>query len=364
MNSSTTSATVVDVARLAGVSVGTVSRVLNGYSNVSAANLERVQKAMLDLGYEKCRSAEQLVSRRGGVRIQTGNIGVIFSEMGSSWADHPLVAAYSMGVEQACQKKGFHALIEFSEKGDALPRCVRENKVDALLIKGTRGLPAYLEELPKGLPTVCVGLNDPTANIQQVAPDNRGAGWVAADYLWGIGHRRIGFVCPELRHPMFLARFHGYEAFLRSRQGFDPALCAVDDSHESTGVPEFRPPDMSAAVEKLLAAPGEPVTAIIAANDWMAHGVYAALATAGKSIPEDVSVMAFDNAMAVCTSLRPQLTSYAIPFGEVAYAAAMKVIEKIQNPDVLWNHSLHLVRGSLVERESVKPLNLLAEDMT
>ncbi|OJV04078.1 MAG: hypothetical protein BGO12_17370 [Verrucomicrobia bacterium 61-8] len=351
------SVTIPDVARAAGVSVGTVSRVLNGHPNITRKNLERVQKAIADLQYEKCRSAEMLVSRRNGSRVQTGNIGMVYTEMAGDWSNHPLVAAYSMGVERACREKGFHALIEFCGDNQGLPRCVRDGKVDGLLVKATRGLPEYLADLPKDFPVVCVGLNEPTAHVQQVAPDNRGAGWMVVDYLWGAGHRRIGFVCNDLMHPMFLARFQGYEGALRSRRAFDPALCALDEVDLVDRVPELCPPNMTQAVERLLAAPGEPVTAIVAANDWMAQGVYGALERLDRRVPADISVVGFDNAVQVCASLSPQLTSFAIPFGDVAYAAALRVIEKIRVADSLWDHSLHLVRGEIVERASVADLS-------
>ena len=352
----TPSVTITDVARAAGVSVGTVSRVLNGFTNITQTNFDRVQQAIKELGYEKCRSAEQLVSRRNGSRVRTGNIGMVFTEMGSDWASHPMVAAYSMGVERACEEKGFHALIEFSDGRGGLPRCIRENKVDGLLVKTTRELPAMLEARPKDLPIACMGLNNPTVQVQQVAPDNRGAGWQVTHYLWDMGHRRIGFVCADMLHPMFVARFQGYEEFLRNKRAFDPAICFLREREQVPVHPESRPPDMSDAVGQLLAAPGAPVTAVIAANDWEAGGLYPALKKAGRQIPADISVVGFDNSVQVCAGLSPQLTSFAIPFVDVAYAAALKVIERIQTPNQLWSHSLHLVRGDIVERASVRLL--------
>ncbi|PTX96747.1 LacI family transcriptional regulator [Spartobacteria bacterium LR76] len=355
-NQSRQSVTIPDVARAAGVSVGTVSRVLNGHPNITQKNIERVQKAIADLRYEKCRSAEMLVSRRNGSRVQTGNVGMVYTEMAGDWSNHPLVAAYSMGVERACREKGFHALIEFCGDSQDMPRCVRDGKVDGLLVKATRGLPEYVRDLPKDFPVVCVGLNEPTAKVQQVAPDNRGAGWMVVDYLWSVGHRRIGFVCSDLMHPMFLARFQGYEGALRAKRAFDPTLCALDEAELVDKAPELCPPNMRREVEKLLSAPGEPVTAIVAANDWMAQGVYGALDKLGRRIPGDISVVGFDNAVQVCTSVSPQLTSFAIPFGDVAYSAALKVMERVKAPDTIQDHSLHLVRGTLIERASVRRL--------
>ena len=354
-NNDTPSVTITDVARAAGVSVGTVSRVLNGFTNITQTNFDRVQQAIKELGYEKCRSAEQLVSRRNGSRVQTGNIGIVFAQMEVVWASNPLVAAYSMGVERACEEKGFHVLIEFTS-GDVVPRCIRENKVDGLLVKMTRLAPALIEGLPKNLPVACMGLNNPTVQIQQVAPDDRGAGWQVADYLWGMGHRRIGFVCSDMLHPMFLARYQGYEEFLRGKRAFDPAICFQREQEKPAALPEAHPPCRSDAVKQLLAAPGEPVTAVIASNDWTASALYPALKKAGRKIPGDISVIGFDNSVQVCAGLDPQLTSFAIPFSDVAYAATLKVIERIQTPDQLWSHSLHLIRGDIVERASVRPL--------
>lgn len=351
------STTISDVARTAGVSVGTVSRVLNGHANITQRNFDRVQKAIKELGYKKYRSPKHLVSRRNGGRAHTGNIGMIYTEMSGNWVNHPLVTAYTMGVERACQEKGFHAMIEFPENGESLPRCVKENKVDGLLIKPTRRLPGYLDNIPKGLPVVCVGLNEPSAPIQQVAPDNRSGGWLVAEYLWSLGHRRIGFVCSVFRHPMFLDRFQGYKDFLRSKLEFDPAICSLNESDQIDKFPESHSPDMSGAVKKLLSASGAPVTAIVAANDWMACGLYSALAKADRQVAEDISVVGFDNNEMICAELQPPLTSFAIPFGDVAYAAALSVIERIQTPNQLWSRSLNLIRGEIIERASVRSLN-------
>jgi LacI family transcriptional regulator len=348
--------TVNDVASHAGVSVGTVSRVLNGYQNISAENLDRVQKAIAELGYQRNGTAGLLAARRGGARIQTGNIGLIYAEMAEGWANHPLVAAYSMGVERACQEKGFHALIEFCGGGDHLPRCVSEKKIDGLLLKATRGLPAFAQRLTGDLPMVCMGTNDPAIKIQQVAPDNYGAGWVATDYLWKLGHRRIAFVSTEETHPIFLSRFQGYEGFMRSQRMFDPSLCYLRQTIDKGRTPEPEPPNMDATVEAITATAGGLPTAILAANDWIAHGLYTSLERKGFRIPDDFSIISFDNVNIVCSSLRPQLTSFSIPFEEVAYAATLKVIECLYNPSQLWEHSLHLIRGELIERASVRTI--------
>jgi LacI family transcriptional regulator len=348
-------ATVTEVAKRAGVSVGTVSRVLNGHTNITQVNFDRVKKAIAELGYKKCRSAEFLVSRRFGSRVRTGNIGVIYTA-GQMWANHPLVAAYTVGIEQACKEKGFHALVEMVDDLSVLPRCVRENKIDGLLLKTTRELPSFLQQLPSELPVVCVGLNDPSANIEQICTDDHGAGWIVAEYLWSQGHRRIAFLCDDSEHPMFLARFHGYESFLRSRRGFDPALTAMRESGRGGKTPEEEPPNMDKLLNKVLGASGESVTAIVAANDWMAQGLYSSLVSRNLKPGKDISVVGFDNAVSICAVLRPQLTSVKIPFSDTAYAGAIRLFDRIENSDLSTSHSLHLIRGEIVERGSVRRL--------
>lgn len=340
----------------AGVSVGTVSRVLNGYQNISQENLERVQKAIVDLGYQRNSSAGLLASRRKGSLVRTGNIGVIYTEMDKNWTGHPLVSAYSMGAERACQEKGYHAIIEFCNNGDELPRCVSENKIDGLLVKATRSLPEFVRVLAGELPIVCVGMNDPAIEIQQVASDNYGCGWMAMKYLWDRGHRRVAFACTDIVHPMFLARFQGYEGFLRSKGCFDASLCCLQQPPEIILAPELTPPDMDFAVAQLENAAGGFPTAIITANDWMACGLYPSLEAKGYRIPSDVSVLGFDSVGLICTSLRPHLSSFEIPFEGIAYTAALKVIERISSPAQDWDKSLHLIRGGIVERASVRPV--------
>lgn len=348
--------TVNDVARSAGVSVGTVSRVLNGAANIAPVNLAKVQQAIRELGYQKNHSAGLLASRKTGSSTRTGNIGLVFAEMGSAWSTHPLLAAYTMGVEQACQEHGYHPLVELTVPSRELPRCVREQKIDGLLVKATRGVPAFLNDLPAGLPVILISINDPTELLPQVAPDNRGAGWVVADYLWQQGHRRIGFVCTDSQHPMFIERMQGYESFLRMQQAFDPARVVMESLVVNPNLPEETPPDMTRALQRLLSAnPAAAPTAIITANDWMARGLYAGLAARGLRVPHDLSVVGFDNEGMICAAMTPPLTSFDLGLAEVVRNAAMQLFARIENPSIKNNHSVLLTRGHLIERESVRP---------
>ena len=351
------SVTVNDVARTAGVSVGTVSRVLNGATNIAPENLEKVQRAMTELGYQKHHSAGLLASRKTGSSSRSGNIGLVFADAGPAWSNHPLISAYTMGIEQACRESGFHPLVELASPGGELPRCVREGKVDGLLVKATRGVPSFVKNLPASLPVILIGVNDPAVSIPQVAPDNQGAGWVVADHLWKKGHRRMAFVCTDAMHPMFIARLHGHESYLRQKGAYDPALVVMQSPGAPSNAPEETPPDMTAALDRLLMANrGAEPTAIITANDWMARGLYDALARRKLKVPQDVSVVGFDNVGMLCASMAPTLTSFDLDFSAVVRAAAMDLFDHIDAPGLKRDPSVRLVRGHLVERESARDL--------
>lgn len=357
MNSLTrSSVTVLDVANTACVSVGTVSRVLNGKANISPENVDRVTRAMASLGYKK-KATPTLPLRRAGSKARTGNIGLVFVELGRAWSTHSLISAYALGVEQACQERGFNAMVEMADESESIPRCVREGKVDGILIKATRRAPNFINDLPAGFPVVGVSFNAPALSIHQVSPDNRGAGWVMAHYLWQKGHRRIAFVTTDSTHPMFIARLQGYESFMREKRSFNPALVIVPPHHDYSMAPEEAPRDMRREVDQLLSydAAQRP-TAIIAANDWMARGLYGALKQRGVRIPKDVSVVGFDNTEELCSALTPPLTSYRIPFTATARAAAIALFARIETPTLCHHFEEQLIRGELIDRESVLTL--------
>jgi LacI family transcriptional regulator len=290
---------------------------------------------------------------------RTRNIGVVFADNNPAWRDHPLVASYMVGVEEGCQGSGFHALMELSsDGGTSLPRCVAEHKIDGLLVKTAHGLPGFLDQLPVNLPAVLVSVNNPAVSFPQIAPDNHGAGWSMTGYFWEKGHRRIAFLCSDSRHSMFIGRFQGYENCLRQKSAYDPALVSmVEKPADKIHEPEQTSPDMGPALDRLLALPSASrPTAILTANDWMAHGVYTALAARGLRIPDDISVAGFDNVTTLCETLVPQLTSFDLDLVGVARTAAELLADMIDKPAQKRLPSVHLVRGRLVPRQSVASL--------
>ncbi len=351
--------TISQVAECAGVSVGTVSRVLNQASNVALENQEKVQRAIEELGYKKKTFSGPSASRRNGATPRSGNIGLIFADAGTEWISHPLNMAYTSGVESACEENGYHSLVEFAPADGSVPRCVREGKVDGVLIKVARQVPDFIKDIPPDMPMVLVGLNAPWVDLPQVSLDNYGAGWMVTKYLWERGHRRIGFLCSKGSHPLFVERMQGSIAFLRSRQAYTPDLVVAESSAQEISAqflsePQTSPPDMTEAFDQLMTqASKSPPTALVMANDWMARGMYDVLARRGLRVPQDISVVGFDNVALLCSSMSPQLTSFDLNFGAVVRAAALDLFDVIKAPHTKRDLSIRLVRGHLVERDSV-----------
>lgn len=342
-----------DVARLAGVSVGTVSRVINGSDNVAESRVIAVKTAIARLGYQKNSAAQLLAGKRGGSRLATGNIGLWMAEMGNNWISNPVYTNYLGGIESICAKRGYHVLIEHG--GTSLyPRCVHEGKVDGLIVKAVNQIPAVLTELSGQLPVVGLSMLDRRLPLPQVTTDNQLAGEEVCRYLWERGHRRIGFACLDYCHQMFFERRVGYEHFLTQRNAYDPALaCPPGEQYQAH--PEENFPDMRAVVAGLLSN-RRPPTAIIAANDWMAAGIYEALQERDLRIPEDISVIGFDHLTNLF--LHPRLTSFETPMYEMGRIAAEWLLDIIANgsPCSKSHPEFRMAAGKIMEHASVNSL--------
>ncbi len=348
-----------DVANRAGVSTGTVSRVLSGAPGVKPNNAARVHQAVETLGY-KTRGRRPLGSGRAPQRRKTGNLGLYMPIASSQWAGHPMLDAVFQGLDQACAETGFHYLVEFGDLGCGKPRMAVENKVDGLLVKG--GVTPWLREACRHFPMVGVNQNLPGLPFDQFNCDDNHSGYLATEHLWVRGHRRIAFLSDISHHPMLLMRYQGYERFMRSHHLFEAALVHLPDTRQTDlSVPET---DYAKFDEVLgdwwsLGAARRP-TAVVVANDWNAAGLYQTAARLGIGIPAELSVIAFDNTPELCDLLNPGLSSFQVPLDKVAYLAAVHLARKIDEGLADETPVVQSIAGELVQRESVVTIGLEA----
>ena len=348
--------TIREVAKLVGFSTGTVSRVLNGAPNVDPEINSRILRALKETGYlakERYRPGRK--TRRCGNRVC-----MLMPGMSSNWRDKPLFMSWVTGIESACHKYDYQLDIQFSHpelSSRELSRMLRP--YDGILLGVPALNPEFLPFLPKNIPVVSFDSALPNLPFLQVTGDEYAAGRCVTSELMRFGHEKIAFVNPEIWHRDFSARCAGYIALMIENGKFRPEYLITSSSEiQEVDEPMASLPDHFATLNYLLSLP-EPPSSVIFANDWHAAGFYNACFCRGITIPEQFSIVAFDNTVSICEILHPKLSSYQPPFEECAYRAAELLFGKIESgmlPDKRKPEILCL-SGKMILRDSIKTLS-------
>lgn len=331
-------ATIMDVARLAEVSVATVSRVLNGVS-VTEANRNSVLAAIKQLDYRPNAFARSLATNR------SGGLGVVVNEVSS-----PFYGGVVNGIESELQAHGKHLIVS---SGHADRRRERE-AVDFLLHRRTDALILHLEatsdddllQLSKQrTPIVIVGRHVVELTGNCIYLDNFKGGQLATKHLIDRGHRRIAHITGNLSIKDARDRLDGYRRAL-SEAGirYDEALVVEGDFVEGGG---------QRAMERLLDRELG-FTAVFCANDQTAAGALVTLRERGKNVPSDISVVGYDDVL-LANYLHPALTTIRQPFAEMGQAAARLALKALgANAE---GEVTRRFEPTLIERGSVSTLS-------
>ncbi|NDL59877.1 substrate-binding domain-containing protein [Phytoactinopolyspora mesophila] len=338
-------ATLKDVAAAAGVSVATVSLVLNGRDagRVKATVSERVRQAAAELGYAPNLLARSLKTR------QTHTIGLISDSVAST----PFAGRMLAGAQDAAWAAGsLLVLIDtggHSDMEDAAVQALVQRDVDALIYASMYHRVVELPTVPQELPLVV--LDGRPAGEQPAAdwvvPDEHNGARAAVTHLIEAGHDRIGFILVDEDIPAVHERLAGYRQAL--------------EDHELPYIPELvvRAPgnDARMAVEtahRLLSRQDRP-TAVFCFSDRVAMGVFRAARHLDLSIPGDVSVVGFDDQENVADSLEPELTTVALPHYDMGSWAAKRVLARVEEQEDGGEQRHMLMPCPLVIRQSVAP---------
>lgn len=307
--------TLADIAAAAGVSVPTVSKVLSGKKHVSDATRNKVLQAMRAYGYEP--------PRRPRVH-RTGLVDLLVDGLGSAWAQLLL-----KGAERAAARWGSSLVVTSSARDDFDLRrwldVVRRRGTDGIVLVLSHAKREETEVIEERLrvPLVLldpVGQRDP--RLSTVGATNWNGGVQATSHLLELGHRRIGFIGGPLDTQCTLDRYEGYLAAHRTFGVTpDPDLTRYGDFLISGG---------KTFGGELLDRPDRP-TAIFAGSDLQAAGVYQAAAERGIRIPQDLSVVGFDDSPP-CEMMSPPLTTVRQPLADMANEAIRLVHEELAHP--------------------------------
>lgn len=335
--------TIKDVAALAGVSPSTVSRTCKDHPSISRQTKEKVRRAMAQLGYEPNFQASNLASQ------SSRTIGIILPASEQEAYQNSFYLETIRGISQLCNQKQYINTVITGENEeeilDGIRAMARSGQAEGFIVLYSRKHDPIVEYLcEEGLLYVLIGKAYHNANQTiYVDNDNVLAGREAASYLIEMGHRRIAYISADNTLLFAEDRKTGYAAALLEHQlPIRPEYCIEMNC---------RPEQRSAVLESLLSSPDRP-TAILVSDDILAMFVAGACGNLRLSIPDDLSILSFNNSLFAQLSF-PQLTSVDVNARQLGIEAAAQMISHIENPGL--PATKIIVPHVLVERKSCAP---------
>lgn len=330
-------ATIKDVAALAGVSISTVSRTLSGKMFVEPATRERVMSAVKELNYEPNMIARGLKERK------TNTIAVVIPEMNSLY-----YSVLTGSIEKYAAAKGYsvilgnsHGSLENEKKTlDVLcKRCV-----DGVICMCINDTTDHIQAIRESYGTPMLFINrELHKEISSVSIDGHYGGYLMTSYLLKNGHKRIAGVFESLEKQRYRERFHGYKKALEE-EGLE-----VREEYVLEGVEDIESAYRSA---KELFSMEEYPTAVFVSGEMMVLGIYRAVFENGLKIPDDVSVVGFDNVI-TAEYMIPPLTTYDSMIDELARIGVENLIGQIEKKKKVKRVK---IKGAVIERASVKKM--------
>jgi LacI family transcriptional regulator len=331
-------ATIYEVSKLAGVSLATVSRVMNNSDKVTLKTRKKVEAAMRQLGYRPNTIAQSLALRR------SNSIGVLVPELHG-----PFFGAMLGAIESELRKEGKHVIITAGhsdpDREKEAIEFLASGRCDGLILYVFAISDEYIENLMKAsIPVVVIGRLIPGIEKNCVSLDNERGGYLATRALIEAGHRQVACITGPQWKSDGKERLSGYKRAL-SEHGidFDPQRVVEGDYEESSG---------RAGMQELMRS-GTPFTALFCANDVMAAGAIAVARENGLDIPRELSVVGFDNVF-FTRYMHPKLSTIEYPVETMGRMAVRCVLREVYSKE---GQDIHCrFEPTLVQRDSVVAL--------
>lgn len=314
--------TIYDVAREAGVSMATVSRVVNGNPNVKPATRQKVLDAIELLGYRPNAVARGLASKK------TTTVGVIIPDISSIF-----FAELARGIEDIATMYKYNIILcnsdQNKDKEIRLINTLLEKQVDGILYMGGQITKEHVEEFKNApVPIVLAGTLDSNREIPSVIIDYEQAVYDAITYLIEKGHRRIGMVSGSLEDTV-----NGYQKFTGYKKALEENGLKFDENLVKIGDYTY---DSGLEIASYFVNMDNRPTAIFAATDEMAVGIIHGAYDHGFNVPKDFEVIGFDNTR-LATMVRPTLTTVVQPMYDIG-AVSMRLLTKYMNKEEVSDH--------------------------
>lgn len=309
--------TIVDVAKQAGVSFGTVSRVINNDVHVKKETRQRVIETMERLGFVANRQARSLAGGR------SNSIGVLVPDLGTGY-----IGEIIRGIDAELSLTDLDLILytthRTASKETNYVTNLATGMVDGLLLVLPRSPADFIGNLTQSkFPFVLIDHQGAGRDCPSVGAANWQGGYNATEYLANLGHTRIGFITGSMDLGCAVDRLDGYRSALRTYH--------IPDAPELIYEGNFFQPDGYAGAQAMLDLP-EPPTAIFASNDVMAMGVMDAVRNRGLRVPDDVSIVGFDD-IPQASLVRPALTTINQPLEKMGRVATQKLLDLLKHPE-------------------------------
>ncbi|MFN3372336.1 MAG: LacI family DNA-binding transcriptional regulator [Chloroflexus sp.] len=331
--------TLDDIARRAGVSRSTASRVINNHPHVNPAVRERVWQAIRETNYQPNLPARSLASRRSRV------IGIIIPQSIHTLFADPYFPLLIEGIAHVCNERQFSIMLELATGTTANPYQYlgRRGFLDGAIVASAvedQNLSQWLAE--ETIPIVSVGRLNANPTIPYVDVDNRHGARMLVEYLLGQGYRRIATITGPMNIVAGRDRFAGYsDALHAAGLPVIPELVVEGNFSEQSGF---------SAMQTLLRLVPIP-DAVFAASDMMALGALKALRAAGLSVPGDIGLAGFDD-IPLAAAMTPALTTVRQPIGELGQIAARLLLDRIATASLAPATQRVMLPTDLVIRDS------------
>ncbi|ARI76500.1 LacI family DNA-binding transcriptional regulator [Halobacillus mangrovi] len=313
--------TIKDVAKAAGVAPSTVSRVIADHPRISEATKKRVKKAMKEMGYHPNANARSLANR------SSQSIGVVMPSSADKALQNPFFPEVLRGISGIAHKMDYSLLLATGETGtemlEGVERMVYSNRVDGIILLYSQiDDPVINFLLEQNFPFVIIGKpSERIDEITHVDNDNVSGGREITKHLISLGHERIAFIGGSTDLIVTVDRMRGYQMALE-----EAGLPYLDEYRVHT---EFLKSGGQQAVNELFALP-EPPTGLVIADDLMSIGVVNMLEECNKRVPDDLSIVSFNNVY-LSEITRPPLTTVDIHIYELGVQAAKCLIAKVKD---------------------------------